>query len=187
MKGGFISLTDVLIHLLTMWLIVWQIDWLSYLLDWISLVPPRRVSVLVKVNVFPGHSSEVGLHEELEELWPIDGPHGIAQTHHTGTQRFLHVVEAIGHAVDGIDHEAHLGVLCILLPQRIPLWERRSRRSGLMTDVCSCSYPVGRSMMNCANCETDFVWCRDSLNWCSYTAETYIWIGFTTGSVLHAV
>lgn len=86
-----------------------------------KLIPPWRISVLVKVNVFPGHSGEVGLHEELEELGAVDGPHGITQSHHTGTQRFLHVVKAVGHAVDGVDHKTHLGVLSVLLPQRITL------------------------------------------------------------------
>lgn len=85
------------------------------------LLPPWRISILVKINVFPGHSGEVGLHEEVEELGTIDGPHGITQSHRARTQSFLHVVEPVGHAVDGVDHETHLGVLSVLLPQRISL------------------------------------------------------------------
>lgn len=87
----------------------------------ISVLPSRRISVLVEINVFPRHSSEVGLHEELEQFGTIDGSHGITQSHHPRTQSFLHVMKPIGHAVDGIYHETHLGVLSVLLPERISL------------------------------------------------------------------
>lgn len=33
----------------------------------------------------------------------------------------LHVVKAVGHGVDGVDHKAHLGVLCVLLPEGLSL------------------------------------------------------------------
>lgn len=38
-------------------------------------------------------------------------------------------MEAICHGVDGIDDESHLGVLCIIVPERVPLW--RGEKAGM--------------------------------------------------------
>lgn len=42
------------------------------------------------------------------------------------TEGLLHGMQPIGHGVNGIDDEAHLGVLCVLLAQRLPPCEEHS-------------------------------------------------------------
>lgn len=83
------------------------------------VLPPRGVAVLIKQHHLARYTSEIGPHEEFEELAAIDGSHGFAQALVAGAQSSLHGMQTEGHAVDGIDDEAHLGVLSIVQPERL--------------------------------------------------------------------
>lgn len=45
----------------------------------------------------------------------IHGLHVVTQTHVTGTEVRVHVVQAVGHGVDGVDDKAHLAVLDVVV------------------------------------------------------------------------
>lgn len=47
----------------------------------------------------------------------IDGLHVVAEPHVTGAQVSVHVVQPVGHGVDGVDDEAHLAVLNVVVLQ----------------------------------------------------------------------
>lgn len=47
----------------------------------------------------------------------IDRLHVLAQSHVTRAQVSVHVMQPVGHGVDGVDDEAHLTVLCVVVLQ----------------------------------------------------------------------
>lgn len=47
----------------------------------------------------------------------VDGLHVVAEPHVTGAQVSVHVVQPVGHGVDGVDDEAHLAVLNVVVLQ----------------------------------------------------------------------
>lgn len=94
------------------------------------------------MNGLSGYAGEVCFHEELQQLASVDGTHCLTQTlpsqkkvlgtlaasTHKGmptlylvswTEGLLHGMQTISHGVNSIDDEAHLGVLCILMAQRL--------------------------------------------------------------------
>lgn len=45
--------------------------------------------------------------------------HVVTQAHVPGTEVRVHVVQAVGHGVDGVDDEAHLAVLDVVVLQTL--------------------------------------------------------------------
>lgn len=81
------------------------------------VLPPRRVSVLVEPYILPGDAGEAGLEQEVQQVGAIDGLHVVAEPHVSGAEVRVHVVQPVGHGVDGVDDEAHLAVLDVVVLQ----------------------------------------------------------------------
>lgn len=47
----------------------------------------------------------------------IDGLHVFTEPHVTGAEVGVHVMQPVGHGIDGIDDEAHLAVLDVVVLQ----------------------------------------------------------------------
>ena len=82
-------------------------------------VPAGGVSVLVEPDVFPGDAGKGGLEKGVQQLAAVHGVHSLTEPSVSGTQTAVHVVEAVCHGVDGIDDEAHLAVLDVVVLQTL--------------------------------------------------------------------
>lgn len=80
-------------------------------------LPSRGVPFLIKPHLFSRHTNERGLDEEVQEFPAVDGLHGIAKAHVAGAQGMVHVLQPMGHRIDGIDDKAHLTVLDVVFFQ----------------------------------------------------------------------
>lgn len=81
------------------------------------VVPPRRVSILVEPYVLSRNTHEGRLEKKVQQVAAVNGVHGVTEPHVAGAEVGVHVVQPVGHGVDGVDDEAHLAVLDIVVLQ----------------------------------------------------------------------
>lgn len=81
---------------------------------WERALPSRSIPFLVKPHLLSRHADERGLDEEVQELAAVDGLHGVAEAHVAGAECMVHVLQPVGHGVDGVDDKAHLTVLDVV-------------------------------------------------------------------------
>lgn len=80
-------------------------------------LPSGRVAVLIEPHFLPGYACERGFQQEVQQLASVDGIHGLAEAHVVRAEGAVHVVQPVGHSVDGVDDEAHLAVLHVIVLQ----------------------------------------------------------------------
>lgn len=79
--------------------------------------PSRRVAILVEPYVLSGNSSEACLEKKIQQVASIHRFHIFTQAHMPGAEVSVHVVQSVGHGIDGVDDKAHLAVLNVIVLQ----------------------------------------------------------------------
>lgn len=79
--------------------------------------PSRRVAILIEPYVLSGNSSEAGLEKKIQQVAAIHRLHVVTQAHMSRAEVSVHVVQPVGHGVDGVDDKAHLAVLNVIILQ----------------------------------------------------------------------
>lgn len=79
--------------------------------------PSRRVAILVEPYVLSRNSSEACLEKKIQQVAAIHRLHVFTQAHMSRAQVSVHVVQPVGHGVDGVDDKAHLAVLNVIVLQ----------------------------------------------------------------------
>lgn len=79
--------------------------------------PSRRVAVLVEPYVLSRNPSEARLEKKIQQVAAIHGLHVFTQAQVSGAEVSVHVVQPVGHGVDGVDDKAHLAVLNVIVLQ----------------------------------------------------------------------
>lgn len=79
--------------------------------------PSRRVAILIEPDVLSRNSSEACLKEKIQQVAAIYRFHVFTQAHMPGAEVSVHVVQPVGHGVDGVDDKAHLTVLNVIVLQ----------------------------------------------------------------------
>lgn len=82
-------------------------------------LPSRGVSILIKVHLLARDAGERGFEQVVQEPAAVDGVHSLTQALMIRTKVTVHIVEAVRHGVDGIDHKAHLTVLNVVVLQAL--------------------------------------------------------------------
>lgn len=80
-------------------------------------LPPRWVPVLVEPYILPRNTCEGCLEKKVKQMAAVDGHHGFTEPHVAGAEVSVHVMQPVGHGVNGVDDEAHLAVLNIVVLQ----------------------------------------------------------------------
>lgn len=79
--------------------------------------PSRRVAIFIEPYVLSRNSSEARLEKKIQQVAAIHGLHVFTQAHVSGAEVSVHVVQSVGHGVDGVDDKAHLAVLNVIVLQ----------------------------------------------------------------------
>lgn len=79
--------------------------------------PSRRVAILIEPYVLSRNSSKACHEKEIQQVAAIHRLHVFTQAHVFRAEVGVHVVQPMGHGVDGIDDKAHLAVLNVIVLQ----------------------------------------------------------------------
>lgn len=79
--------------------------------------PSRRIAVFIEPYVLSRNSGKACRQEKFQQVAAIHGLHVVTQAHVPRAEVSVHVMQPVGHGVDGVDDKAHLAVLNVIVLQ----------------------------------------------------------------------